>query len=589
MSTAAVAIVGAGVRGTAALGRLAAQLRAAEPRTRVDIHVIDPHPAGSGAIWRAEQPRSLVMNTVPAQSTVFDDASLGFAAPLGGPSFAEWCARLATGELDGAAPWEAEAAAATLPWSSPSRALYGAYLRWAFREIRAALPDTARIIEHRATARGIARADGAFRITLTGETSELTVDAVLLALGWLPRDAAPTGPGARHGDIGPAQPIDQRHAEIAPGERVAVRGMGMGFTDLLALVTEERGGRYVPRTNASRPGELDYLPSGAEPTLFAGSRSGLPFLAKPDFGAVPPRARLDALSAALPALRERRPLDFGSEVLPLIIADADAELRLAERELGLPHGPRFDAARIAPPLTATSGAAIDAEVSGRITEDVRAAALGSASPWKRALHVFQAARAAVIPLTDFGGTSPAGVPALRRFMNLANLAGSGPPRFRVEQLLAAHRAGVVRFLGPGLTVRASGPADTAPVRLAAGSRAPHDAVPVDRVVDARLDLPDPARLDDPLLESLLDRGLARPWPGAPAGACTTLEITAATSALVGAAGQPIPGLHSVGPLHEEQRRFTIIAPIPNAGSTVLREIDAAITAIRTHLTERSFA
>src|SRR5690606_30196575 len=167
--------------------------------------------------------------------------------------------------------------------------------------------------------------DGRFAVSFG--PSEITVDAVLLALGWLPRHS-----GNGH-DVPPENPIDQRIERLQPGEAVAVRGVGMGFNDLLGLVTEERGGRYTPRPGAARASELVYAPSGQEPLLIAGSRTALPFLAKPDFGAVPPAADLASLTAAMPRLLAARPLDFGRDVLPLIERDAAAVYHRALAEL----------------------------------------------------------------------------------------------------------------------------------------------------------------------------------------------------------------------------------------------------------------
>lgn len=596
----AFAIIGGGVRGTAALGRVAARLRSLTP-ARADrlaesgftVHVVDPYDPGSGRIWRTGQPRSLVMNTVPAHSTVFDDPTLGFAGTLPGPDFAEWCERVAAGLIAPEEPWARGLARETRPWSAPSRALYGVYLRWAFAEFARALPAGVRLETHRARAVEAERlGERGFRIALAADggsgggrsvTGRIEAGAVLLALGWLPRD-----PGDGH-DLPAENPIDQGAERIRPGETVAVRGMGMGFTDLLSLLTEERGGRYEPDPVPGRPAALRYVPSGREPILIAGSRSGLPFLAKPEFGRVPPPARLDALTAAIPVLRQRRPIDFAREVWPLIVRDAAAEFDRVRRERGgatvaaldpdarglgldpaLDPGD-FEPERVLAPFAATGPAALDAEIAARISADATEAAHGMASPWKRALHVLQAARVVIVPLTEFAGITAESQPALRRYLTLAGLAGSGPPLFRVEQLLAAHRAGVVRFAGPGCRVLREG-----------GRRVLHAdsglQVPVDRVADAFLPLPDAARLDDSLLRALQRRGLARTWAGAPDGAPATLEIRAADSALLGADGEAVPGLHSVGVLHEELRRFTIIAPIPRANSTVLREIDAAVGA-----------
>lgn len=618
MHSPAIAIVGAGVRGTAALGRIAARLNAATSPAGLDIHVIDPYPPGSGRIWRDGQPRSLVMNTVPAQSTVFDDASLGFDATCTGPDFAEWCADVATGDIAVDADWVRDAAARTLPWSAPSRALYGHYLRWAHRRFLESLPPQVQVTLHSARASRISVADKAFQLTLEpgplapagAMPTTLTVDSVLLALGWLPR---PHNDGA---DVASENPIDQRIDAIGAGERVAVRGMGMGFTDLLSLVTEERGGRYTPAPVAGRPTAVSYRASGREPQLLVGSRSGHPFLAKPEFGAVPPPARLTALRSAIPALVARRPLDFAADVLPLIERDAAAEYHRASAELhpeAYRTDPRelldvlqapasdIDATRwrelerdvlsatarrrdpdtVLAPFLAQDAAALDREISQRIAEDAAEASLGMRSPWKRALHEYQAARAAIIPLTDFGGITPESAAGLQRYLFLAGLIGSGPPLFRVEQLLAAHRAGIVRFAGPGFSVR-TGPFG----RIAYHGTSSEPLGHVDRTANAYLGLPDPKRLRDPLLDELLAAGLARYWDGAASGEPTTIEITPDDSALVGTSGTPTPGLHSVGPLHEAIRRFTIIAPIPGTRSPVLREIDAAVGAMLTHVWAR---
>lgn len=617
--TSRLAIIGAGVRGTAALGRLVARLRdSADPRP-IEVHVVDPFPAGAGRIWRHEQSHSLVMNTVAAQSTVFDDASLGFAASMPGPSFAEWCAEVAEGRIDVDDPWTRRSASAIVPWASPPRALYGRYLSWAFERFANALPARVRLIVHASRAIALRRRPEGYRLELLDGTT-ISVDAALLALGWLPRAQ---GPGV---DILPDSPIDQGIEAIGAGERVAVRGIGMGFVDLLSLVTEARGGAFEPAPAPGRPGALRYLPSGEEPRLFAGSRSGLPLLAKPAFGTIPPPARFSALDTALPALLRRRPLDFAREVLPLVEHEAAAEhyRALSEVRPGAfrgdprllldafdlsgpaldprrPHDPAETLARIdawrapadslvpdpsnrfAPDRLgeAPRGADtrdFDAATVARIEADAREAALGYGSPRKRGLHVYQAGRSAIIPLTDFGGVVAGSRGSLDRYLELAGIAGSGPPLFRVEQLLALHGAGIVRFLGPRLEIL-----ERDGRRAARSALASDQGVEIDRVVDARLDLPDPTKLHDPLLDSLLDAGLARLSPGETDR--PTLEISPSDSALIMRDGEPAPGLHSVGPLHEQLRRFTIIAPIPGARSTVLKEIDASIAAMLDQLRE----
>ena len=87
---------------------------------------------------------------------------------------------------------------------------------------------------------------------------------------------------------------------------------------------------------------------------------------------------------------------------------------------------------------------------------------------------------------------------------------SGPPGFRVRELLALSRAGYVDFLGAGMWV------EVADGRFRAGSATLAGAPPVTAgvLVDARLPDPSAARTTDPLLAGLLrrrrgDRGGAR--------------------------------------------------------------------------------
>ncbi len=66
-----IAIVGAGPRGLGILERLTAN--AAD--TGLDIHLVDPYPAGGGRIWRRGQATLLWMNSAGADVTLFPDGS----------------------------------------------------------------------------------------------------------------------------------------------------------------------------------------------------------------------------------------------------------------------------------------------------------------------------------------------------------------------------------------------------------------------------------------------------------------------------------------------------------------------------------
>ncbi|MER0245279.1 FAD/NAD(P)-binding protein [Streptomyces sp. HSW2009] len=353
-----VCIVGVGPRGLSVLERLCATARdlpSAEPRT---VHVIDPYPPGSGQVWRTDQSRQLLMNTVACQVTVFTDASVEMAGPLEpGPSLYEWARALAAPAAGEGGPRAADRqisgspaealadlptdldaatlaeAAALGPDTYPSRALYGSYLGWAFARIVAGAPAQLTVRVHRARAVALDdAADGSQRVTLADGSRLTDLHAVVLAQGHLPVRPAPhevelAAFAARHDlvYVPPANPADVAAAAVPPGATVVLRGLGLNFFDHMALFTQGRGGRYERRA-----GRLVYLPSGREPQLYAGSRRGLPYHARgenekgvhgrhePLFLTPETIAKLRAQTAGGPGL------DFRETLWPLVAREVEA-------------------------------------------------------------------------------------------------------------------------------------------------------------------------------------------------------------------------------------------------------------------------
>src|SRR5215469_8239887 len=85
-----LAIVGAGPRAVGLLERIAANASLLGCR-ELTVHVIDPHPAGAGRVWRLEQSPLLQMNSRAADVTMFTDAAASGAGPVrAGPAFFDW-------------------------------------------------------------------------------------------------------------------------------------------------------------------------------------------------------------------------------------------------------------------------------------------------------------------------------------------------------------------------------------------------------------------------------------------------------------------------------------------------------------------
>ncbi|WP_406090709.1 FAD/NAD(P)-binding protein [Kitasatospora purpeofusca] len=355
-----ICVIGAGPRGLSVLERLCANERSSPSGATVTVHVVDPAPPGAGRVWRTDQSRHLLMNTVASQITVYTDDSVRIDGPVEpGPSLYEWAKALAPegspdgppGRVPGRVPAQppgpagqepdgpdgaalAEAAALG-PNTYPTRAFYGHYLHAAFRAVVAAAPPTVTVRVHRS--RAVAMADahgfpgGPQGVRLEDGTRLNRLDAIVLAQGHLP--ARPTPREARtaslarihHLDyITPANPADV-HVTARPGQTVLLRGLGLNFFDHMALFTLGRGGRFE-----QADGGLVYRPSGAEPRLYATSRRGIPYHARGEnekgaYGRHLPRLLTTEVVAEL---RERTrtggPVRFATDLWPLVSREVEA-------------------------------------------------------------------------------------------------------------------------------------------------------------------------------------------------------------------------------------------------------------------------
>src|SRR5690606_8109775 len=220
-------------------------------------------------IWRAEESPLLLMNSRAADVSIFTDETVEAEGPVvAGPSLAEWADGIRRGTI--AAPTAGTARLAEIhalqPTDFASRRVQALYLEWFFGQVLAALPATVTVTVHRATATAV-RALGAdsWQIELE-ERAPLTADLLLLAAGHT--DARPSAArhelaafARRHGAayLGPSQASDAQLDLLGGGQDVIVRGMGLAFVDLMALLTEGRGGRFVPADGdrgAATPGRL---------------------------------------------------------------------------------------------------------------------------------------------------------------------------------------------------------------------------------------------------------------------------------------------------------------------------------------------
>lgn len=541
-----VVIVGGGPRAIALIERIGSL--ADGP---VDITVVDDAELGVGRVWRVDQPRSVIMNAVAVDSTMFFDDSVTIDGPgHDGPAFFEWCHSEHAAALP-EADLVAEAAGVQ-PFTCVSRALYGAYLRWHAGEVLRGLPADVTVRQVHGRVTDVVPVESAWRATVTTEDAvlELTAPSVVLAIGW-----GQTTPST--GRLRPAgSAIDQGLDSVGVGQRVLLRGLGLSFIDAVSLLTEARGGRFETASvdEQGRAVRLRYVPSGQEPQIFAYSRSGVPFSAKPAWTGRPRIPSMPHLTRVAGEWDFSRPGDFETQLWPAIEQDALAAYRAA--------GGTEDVDSIDRTLPLQQPFATDEEYAAAALDylhaDIDECLAGEPSPLKAMHLALNAARPMLARFMRFDGLTPEGYEDYRQFMRFVGLIGCVPPLERNQQLAALIEAGVVTL------VRGDADADV--------------------VVEARVPRPSPVQHEG-LLPSLYRAGRATPYAVGGTLMTDALRIDRKDGSVFGTDG-PQHGLFSVGIPSEDQRGQTIFAPIPGADSDVFQEAHATASAvlarIRTH-------
>ncbi len=632
-SNAEVCIVGAGPRGLSVLERLCANERAAPSFPELLIHLVDPWPPGAGQVWRPEQSRHLLMNTVASQVTIYSDESNRIEGPVEpGPSLYDWARQLALlGPLDDHDPYDEETleeAKSLGPDSYPTRAFYGHYLNDCYRRIVSGAPAhvTVRVHESRA----VAMADthgvtgGPQGVRLASGTRLNNLDAIVLAQGHVPSRLTPrqerTATLARIHYltyVTPSNPADVDLSAIRPGEPVLLRGLGLNFFDYMALFTVGRGGSF-----RTEDGRLRYRPSGREPVMYASSRRGVPHHARGEnekgpFGRYFPRLLTPEHVAALRGRgAEGERVHFATDLWPLICREVESVYyetllasrgRGAEREafaerflavppdqdttevldaFGVAAADRWDWERIARPAHLERFAdreAFRAWLLGHLRNDLSEARAGNVNgPLKAALDVLRDLRNEIRLAVDHGGLEgnshrddlEGWYTPLNAFLSI------GPPASRIAEMIALIEAGVLELTGPGTEIRF----DTAdPSFVAESALVPGPPIRSRALIEARLQEPDLRRTDDPLLRHLLATEQVGPYriPGSCGTTYETggLAVTERPYHLLDARGRPHPRRFAFGVPTESVHWVTAAGIRPGVDSVTVGDSDAIARAM----------
>ncbi|MFC9946877.1 FAD/NAD(P)-binding protein [Streptomyces pratensis] len=585
-------VIGGGPRGTGVIERIAANAAELYGDRPLEIHLVDPYPPGGGRIWRQDQSPLLWMNSMAEDVTMFTDDTVQLDGPVRpGPALHTWAADVREGRtVIGADPTVLEEIHGLGPQDFPSRRLQSAYLRWVYERALAALPPGITVHEHTGYALRVhGPRGGRQRVRIQGRTEPLVADLVVLTVGHL--DAEPDTEqqelaafAARHDlvHLPPDFTADTDLTALTAGEPVLVRGFGLAFIDLMVLLTEGRGGRYE---NGA------YIPSGREPVLYVGSRRGVPYHSKIGYtwqGERPPLPHHFGAGQAEEILNRPGPVDFRRDLWPLITKElghahyhrlftahpertavdpGDFEEKYAVAEPGSPELAALVASAVPDPADRLDLDALDHPLDG-----VRHASYDSLQDGLRAyitadlerrhdprhspdLAVFLGLLSVYGQLTRLGDIG-------QQWHGFFSYLASGPPGPRLRQLLALSEAGVVRFVGAGMTVESD---EERGVFRARSATVPGAYTEARALVEARL--PDPSLRTT---RSSLLRGLHA--DGAAGTDTGLLSVDPADSRILDSDGRPHPRRFALGPFTTARSSGAFTRP--RTGGPAFRQNDS---------------
>jgi len=533
-----VAVVGLGPWGLATVERLVTV--ADRRRAPLVIHVIEPGVPGAG-IFLVDGPDYLPLNTPCGQHVMFPNIDDGEVPPYA-TSLYEW-ARQQGYRWVGDRCRRTPLGRSITPHDFLPQRLMGEWLHWSYNRLLENLPRWVSVHHHKTSATDIEpTADDRELVHLaSGET--LAVDHVVLTTGHTPDE-----PECDRGvsELSP-YPVTDLHDHIAPGESVAVAGLGLVAFDVIAALTVGRGGAFK-----TSEGRLRYKPGGREPTICLFSRSGQPYAAKA-VGATDPTgqyvpvictpAAASKLRAGHGSARNKGLVNFRRDFLPLIYAEM--QVRFYRQKVLLDEKDEATADEVARTLAeawsdcrfdtaiehhASRYGAFDAElhllgatddsrhlttvdyekqVYATIESDAAEAMSTEASPVKAAYETVRALRDTMRSVIEFQGLDLESYLDFQSGLsNRFKALVAGPPVRRVLELLALMDAGIVRIpWGPSPLVE---PVEDNGFRISSTRLAEPFVLRVDHLVRGYLSEPTISRSRSPLIRRLSSAGRIQP-------------------------------------------------------------------------------
>ncbi|AMV60256.1 putative FAD(NAD)-dependent oxidoreductase [Pediococcus damnosus] len=605
-----LALIGAGPRNLMALERLLAWNQRMSVNN-LEIHLFDP--AGiAGRVWQPAQPHELLMNSLAAKITLFTDHTIEMEGPtIPGPTLLEWAQRSGRAFIADHNYKNKEAFLSEISHLSTnsyaSRGLYGVYQEWYYQQLLVDLPENVTVSFHKERVTGIQRLnDHTYKLNF--DDAAETFDGVSMALGEGLAEA--TDSEKELADFASRNNLiylrsgyaaEQDFDKIPAASAVLLRGLGLNFMDVMIMLTTHRGGTFQRLDDDT----LRYKPSGKEPKIYAGSGRGFPYHARGfDQKAIGETRPLYFLSNQLvDHMIENQEQMSGQKFLDLIHSEvactyytklvAQAYTGISAHEFerafqkdplssqvlddyGIAQEDRLDIEKLEHPEgDAQTAQDLQKVMIQYLEKDIAEAKRGNKiSPFSSAMETLRELRTNIRKVITYKLISDDDYARyiLGGFNSLNSFLAVGPPILRLEQLLALIKAGVVKILGPKLTV------EMKHHHFIAYSKQFLDyKVETDGIVEARLASTDIRMSTNPLIQDLLKSGMARPYQLHFKDDSTkqlgAMDVTTETAEMIDSDGIPVPNVYIWGISTEGRHWLTNGSPIPSVNDVRLRMAD----------------
>lgn len=580
------AIIGTGPRGLSVLERLALELKNKHSyQKKVQVYIFDNVDPGAGRIWKANQKDCFLMNTLSRDVTMYSEPKKG-ELPLFRyrPTLAEW---ISHAEIPAIKDHKGS--------DFVPRKVYGMYLKDFFSNVIKQLIKYAHVTVINDEVIDIHADRNGYILETLKDEENYKVDSVVLALG---HGKVKTKKEKIYPEIGSAtkyingdSAADMNLDEIKTNDNVFIKGLGLSFYDILAGLTIGRGGKFVTLQD-----KLVYKPSGKEPFIIAGSRSGLPLPARgrnqkhTGYSAPTYFFTQNKITERLQSY-DKKTLYFKRDILPLIQAEIEhvyyraslierdniREGRLFSKEYlskrdpyshipesikntySLERFPELDLYKLARPfqlIEFKSQSDFRDTLLKYIQEDIKEAGKGNLEgPVKAALDVMRDLRDLLRHNIELGLMNPKSFVEefKQEFEPVCSLLTAGPPLVRLQQIRALIEAEQLEILAPGIEQFT----DNNSKLHVYSSKVDNFIEKIDVYIDGILPTPSLKSRSDTLLSNLLKKGRIREYSKLlPFGIEGGIDIDDRTYKIIGKSGDIQKGIYCIGIPTEKPNWFT---------------------------------